>query len=122
MIDHDWYREHTILEVRPLGPLQEEDFQALAAQVDPVISEQGLLAGLLIDARDFAGWESFAALVSHCVFVRDHHRRIHKIAVVSDHRLLAYMPRLVDHFVSAEVRPFPSSDYERALDWLAEPG
>lgn len=122
MIDHDWYREHTILEVRPLGSLQEEDFNALAAQVDPVISEYGRLDGLLINAQDFAGWESFAALISHCVFVRDHHKHIHKVAVVSDQTLLGFVPRLVDHFVSAEVRPFPSSDYEKALEWLAEPG
>ncbi|MCX2832700.1 SpoIIAA family protein [Microbulbifer thermotolerans] len=122
MIDHNWHWGHKVLEVRPSGPLEEEDFRILTAQVDPVISEYGRLNGLLVDARDFAGWESFATLVCHCKFVRDHHRYIHRIAVVSDHGLLGYMPRLVDHFVSAEVRPFPSADYTRALEWLAEPG
>jgi hypothetical protein len=122
MIEHYWHREHSVLEVRPMGPLQASDFRALAAQVDPVISEHGRLSGLLINAEHFPGWESFAALVSHCVFVRDHHKHIGKIAVVSDHTLLGFMPNLVDHFVSAEVRPFPASELPRALDWLAEPG
>ncbi|SHE69939.1 SpoIIAA-like [Microbulbifer donghaiensis] len=122
MIDHNWHRGHRILEVRPLGPLTEDDFQSLEAQVDPVISERGPLTGLLVDAQNFAGWESFAALVSHCRFVRDHHKHIRRIAVVSDLPLLGYMPRLVDHFVSAEVRPFSSVDYQPALAWLAEAG
>lgn len=122
MIEHYWHCDHSVLEICPLGPLQETDFQALEAQVDPVISEHGRLAGLLINAGHFPGWEGFAALISHCVFLRDYHRRIHKIAVVSDHTLLGFMPRLVDHFVGAEVRPFPAADYQQALSWLAEPG
>ncbi|SDZ84033.1 STAS/SEC14 domain-containing protein [Microbulbifer marinus] len=122
MIDHQWHLSHTVLEVKPLGPLTAEDFQSLQAQVDPVISEHGRLSGLLINAQDFSGWESFAALVSHCRFVRDHHKHIHKIAVVSDEPLLGYMPRLVDHFVSAEVRPFSSVEFKRALAWLGEAG
>lgn len=122
MIEHYWHLQHTVLEVCPTGPLQTADFRALAAQVDPVVSEQGCLDGLLINARHFPGWESFAALLSHCVFIRDHHRHIHKIAVVSDHSLLGFMPRLADHFVSAEVRPFPAADYQLALDWLGEKG
>ncbi|WP_323844535.1 STAS/SEC14 domain-containing protein [Microbulbifer magnicolonia] len=122
MIDHNWHLGHSVLEVQPLGPLTEEDFQSLEAQVDPVISEYGRLSGLLINAEHFPGWESFVALVSHCRFVRDHHKHIRKIAVVSDHRLLGVMPRLVDHFVSAEVRPFSTGEYQRALDWLGEPG
>lgn len=122
MINHSWHSDHSVLEVRPSGPLQVDDFHSLAAQIDPLISEHGCLAGLLINAQDFAGWKSFAALVSHCVFVRDHHSHIRKIAVVSDNALLGFMPRLVDHFISAEVRPFPASEYRLALDWLAEAG
>ncbi|MFC6631901.1 STAS/SEC14 domain-containing protein [Microbulbifer taiwanensis] len=122
MIDHNWYLEHRVLEVRPIGPLTEDDFQSLAAQVDPVIRECGRLSGLLINAQHFAGWDNFVALLAHLRFVRDHQKHIHKIAVVSDHKLLGIMPRLVDHFVSAEVRPFASAEFQRALDWLGEPG
>lgn len=122
MIDHHWYHNHSVLEVSPRAPLQAKDFEALAAQVDPVIEEHGSLAGILIEAESFPGWEDFAALVSHCTFIRDHHRQVHKVAVVSDQTLLGYMPRLVDHFVSADVRPFPRAEKQRALEWLSEPG
>lgn len=122
MIKYDWHQEHRVLEVRPVGELKVEDFTALSAQVDPVIQTYGRLGGLLINAADFAGWESFVALVTHCQFIRGHHRHIHRIAVVSDHTLMGFMPRLVDHFVSAEVRPFATSERRQALDWLAEAG
>ncbi|UHQ55539.1 STAS/SEC14 domain-containing protein [Microbulbifer sp. YPW16] len=122
MIEHHWHRNHSVLEVVPRAPLQREDFEALAQQVDPVIEEHGSLAGVLINAASFPGWEDFSGLVSHFTFVRDHHRNVHKIAVVSDQPLLGYMPRLVDHFVSADVRPFPGEERRRALEWLAEPG
>lgn len=122
MIEHHWLQNHAILEIVPRWPLTSVDFTSLAAQIDPTITEHGSLSGLLINAEDFAGWENFSALVSHCVFVRNHHRHIHKIAIVSDQPLLSFMPRLVDHFVSAEVRPFAVSEKGKALDWLARPG
>lgn len=122
MIEHNWFCEHSVLEVRPVGTLQEGDFQLLAGQVDPILAEYGPLVGLLVDGSDFAGWQSFASLVAHCRFIRDGHRHIHKVAVVSDHTLLGFMPRLVDHFVGAEVRPFALAERERALDWLCGAG
>lgn len=122
MIEHNWFCEHRVLQVCPRGPLQKEDFLALAGQVDPVIAGRGHLAGVLIEAADFPGWEDFTALISHFRFIRDHHARIHKVAVVSDQTLLGFMPRLMDHFVGAEVRPFMCADRSRALDWLCEAG
>lgn len=44
----------------------------------------------MIQAGSFPGWESFAALVSHMRFVRDHHRSIGKVAAVSDSIILEY--------------------------------
>lgn len=122
MIEHQWCREHEILEVKPVGKFSAEDFQQLAAQIDPVITEQGRIGGLLINAQDFAGWESFVALISHFRFVHDHHKHIQKIAVLSDNPVLSFMPNLVCHFVSAEVRPFSLSEYPQALEWLENPG
>nr|WP_255771371.1 STAS/SEC14 domain-containing protein [Microbulbifer guangxiensis] len=122
MIEHRWHQDHGILEVEPHGPLQASDFSLLAEQVDPVLRERELLSGLLINGSDFSGWEDFSALLSHFRFVREHHRHIHKVAVLSDHSLLRLMPALVSHFVSAEARPFSLRERREALEWLAAPG
>jgi uncharacterized protein (TIGR00730 family) len=118
MIQHRFLRERSVLVLEPRGALKADDFTALAAAVDPVIEEQGELAGLLIDAPSFPGWESFAALVSHLRFVRDHHRSIRRVAVVSDSKLLAVAPKLAKHFVGAEVRTFAAAERDAALEWI----
>ncbi|MFV8783689.1 STAS/SEC14 domain-containing protein [Microbulbifer sp. SA54] len=122
MIEHCWHHNHDILEIRPVADLKPAEFRALAAQVDPVISQQGGLSGLLIDARHNAGLRSFVSLVSHCVFARNEHRHLHKIAILSDNTLLTLMPQLLNHFVAAEVRPFRGNEMTQALDWLTHPG
>jgi len=118
MIQHELLRERGILTLKPKGPLQADDFRTLAAVVDPYIEQHGDLKGLLLDAPAFPGWDDFAALVSHFRFVRDHHRRIRRIAVVSDSAFLSVAPKIATHFVSAEIRTFDAADRAAALAWL----
>ncbi|WP_288130114.1 STAS/SEC14 domain-containing protein [Microbulbifer sp.] len=122
MIEHFWHHNHDILEIRPIAELSPAEFRALAAQVDPIICEHGTLHGLLIDAGHFNGWKNFTYQISSCVFCRDQHRQVHRIAVLSDHMLIGFMPQLLNHFVAAEARPFPRNESYRALAWLLESG
>lgn len=118
MLQHELLRDRGILILRPEGALRAEDFAALAGAVDPYLEQHGELKGLMIDAPSFPGWEDFAALVSHLRFVRDHHRRIRRIAMVSDSALLTVGPKIANHFVSAEVRAFETAARAAALAWL----
>jgi hypothetical protein len=115
---HELRQEQGILVIKPEGPLRAEDFTALAGTVDPYIEQHGELKGLMIDAPSFPGWENFAALLSHLRFVRDHHRKIRRIAVVSDSTLLAVGPKIASYFVSAEVRAFDAAERAAALAWI----
>jgi hypothetical protein len=87
MIEYDLDTAHSILHVRPESALEQDDFVKLASAVDPHIEAAGGLAGLIIEAPTFPGWESFGAMVTHFRFVRDHQKRIKKIAVVTDSAL-----------------------------------
>ena len=118
MIQHELLREKGVLIIKPDGALRAEDFAALAAAVDPYIERHGELRGLMIEAPSFPGWANFAALLSHLRFVRDHHRRIRRIAVVSDSTLLAVAPKIASHFVRAQVRTFDAADRAAALAWV----
>jgi len=118
MIHHELLRNQGVLILKPEGALRAQDFVALASTVDPYIEQHGELNGLMLEAQSFPGWDDFAALVSHVRFVRDHHRRLRRIAVVSDSKLLALAPKLASHFVSAEVRAFDTADRAAALAWL----
>lgn len=75
MIEYELDKEHSILEVRPQSALDKEDFVELAKAVDPHIEANGDLAGLIISAPSFPGWDSFGALVTHFRFVREHQKQ-----------------------------------------------
>jgi hypothetical protein len=72
----------------------------------------------MIEAAAFPGWEGFAGLTAHLRLVRDHHRVLRRVAVVSDSAVLSHLPQLARHFVAAEVRHFPGAERPEALNWL----
>jgi hypothetical protein len=118
MLHHELLGERGILVLKPDGALRAEDFSALAAAVDPWIEQHGDLKGLLIDAPSFPSWDNFAALVSHLRFVRDHHQKIRRIAVVSDNAFLSVAPKIASQFLHAQLRAFDAADRVAALAWL----
>ena len=122
MIEHTLDAAHSILYVRPQSSLEEEDFVQLAKTVDPYIEETGDLAGLIIEAPTFPGWNSLGAMVTHFRFVRDHHKHIKKIGLVTDSALGDVAEHLASHFVSAEIRHFPAGELEAARQWIMNHG
>jgi len=120
MIEHELRKDDGILIVTPKGPLAASDFEALAGHIGPYIEANGKLQELLVNAPSFPGWENFQALVGHFKFVRNHHRKILRVAAVTDDGFLKIMPSIVSHFVNAEVRHFAYQDKAEALEWIAE--
>jgi hypothetical protein len=118
MIDAKLLRSDGILVVAPAGKLERVDFERLSLLVDPYIEDHGGLRGLLIDAESFPGWEDFGGLLSHMRFAQSHEAAIDRVAAVSDNRFLAILPRVADHFSTAEVRHFEYRDRDKALAWL----
>jgi hypothetical protein len=118
MIEHTLDTARSILYLRPKSALEQGDFAKLAEAVDPFIEKSGQLAGLIIEAPAFPGWESLGAMAEHFRFVRDHHKRIRKLAVVTDSAMGNVAERLASHFVSAEIRHFPAGELKAAEEWI----
>ena len=118
MMQFDLLRDRGILVLKPEGALRAEDFTSLAAAVDPYLEERGGLRGVLVEAPAFPGWADFAALVTHLRFVKDHHRRVRRVALVTDSSVLSIVPAIASHFVKAEVRRFDSRGRAAALAWI----
>jgi hypothetical protein len=118
MIEHTFDAEHAMLLVRPKSALQREDFEQLAAAIDPYIEQTGDLAGLIVDAPAFPGWDSFGAMAKHFRFVRDHHKHVKKVAIVTDSALGDVAEHLASHFVAAEIKHFPAGELEAAKRWI----
>ena len=90
MINHKLLRTDGILILRPEAPLEATDFESLAHEIDPYIEANGRLHGVMIDAESFPGWKNFAGMIAHLKFVKDHHQKIQKLAVVTDSNLLSF--------------------------------
>lgn len=118
MIEHSLDTAHSILYLRLKSALEENDFAQLAKTADAHIKETGGLAGVIIEAPTFPGWDSLGAMVAHFRFVRDHHRKIKKLALVTDSPVGNVAELVASHFVSAEIKHFAAKDLEGAKRWV----
>jgi hypothetical protein len=120
-IEHRLIPESGVVVVEVTQPLHATDFDALGLTVDAWLETHAELRGLVLHTTAFPGWENIGGLVRHIKFVRDHHREIHRVAVVVDGPLGALAPRVAEHFVHAEVRSFPDGHLDEAVAWAAGP-
>lgn len=113
---------NSIAILEPDGPLSESDFESATRIIDPYIEENGQLNGLIIHTESFPGWESFGALCSHLKFVKEHHKKISRVALSTDSAIGNFGEIIASHFVNAEIKLFSFQELEQAKDWVAGGG
>ncbi len=120
-VSHRLLPDSGVIVVEVKEPLRAQDFDALALTADTWIEAHGDLQGLVIHAAEFPGWENLGSFVRHVRFVRDHHRKVKRIALSVDGKLASLAPHLAEHFVKAEVRSFGHDQLEAAVAWAGGP-
>ena len=110
--------DQSVLILQPRGELEAADFERVSAELDPYLERAGELKGLVIVAEHFPGWDDFSALSSHLRFVKEHHEKVRRVAMVTNDRLVSAMPRIASRFVDVEVRAFPMSGRDEAVLWV----
>lgn len=118
MLEHELRAEDGILILHPRGPLEASDFTSLAKIVDGHLESGGKLRGILISAKSFPGWGDLDGLIAHMKFVKGHHSRIDKVAIVADGAIARLMPSVASHFVHARLQHF--DDEKSAMSWLQQ--
>jgi hypothetical protein len=68
--------------------------------------------------KDWAGWNSFAALKVTITFLRVHHDRISHMALVTDSALVDVSPNFASRFFYTVIRHFPYDEEPAARVWL----
>jgi hypothetical protein len=116
-ISHRLLPESGVIVVEIKGALRASDFASLAATADAWIGTHGTLNGLVLHAHHFPGWESLRSVISHVRFVRDHHREVKRIALVTDSRLASLTSQIAEHFVAAKIEVFGYEKLEAATAW-----
>ena len=104
--------------LEPDGELSESDFKTAAETIDPYIEKVGQLSGLIIHVRSFPGWDSFASFITHMKFVKQHHKKVSRIAFVTDSPIGSIAENIASHFVNAEIKNFSFDELENAKKWI----
>ena len=118
MLDYSIMKPEGVLVLKPHAPLSKDDFGGLGAAVDSYLADHAKLHGILILSKKFPGWENFAGFTAHMHFVNEHHKKVERVAIVTDSQVAGMAEAFGKHFTSAEVRHFPFADDVKALDWL----
>ncbi|MDF7806932.1 STAS/SEC14 domain-containing protein [Pontiellaceae bacterium B12219] len=113
-------KETGIALLEPHGALIQSDFENAARLIDPYVEATGKLNGLIIYTEKFPGWDSFAALVSHLKFVKNHQHEIKKVAFVTDSALGNMAEHMGKHFIAAEIKHFDFQALEAAKRWVCK--
>lgn len=121
MLEYTIVKPEGIVVLAPKAALTQEDFVGLSKTVDAYLADHPKIHGMLIHAKSFPGWETFAGFVAHIRFARDHHQKVERVALVTDSPVAGVAEALVKHFTAAEIKRFPFADYDTALAWLKTP-
>ncbi|MCB9093512.1 MAG: STAS/SEC14 domain-containing protein [Halobacteriovoraceae bacterium] len=109
------------VQVEIKAPLTSDNFYLLSHAVDRWLELGNNLKGLVIHTQKFPGWEDFGSFVSHIEFIKDHHKKLDKVALVADSEFLDFATQLGSHFVDAEVKHFPYDELSKAQQWITNP-
>ncbi len=107
-----------ILHVQLLGKLDTAAYARAEDDMDAYVRDHGRFK-LLLDLREFDGWQGLAALGDHLKLIRDHRHIPTKVAVLGDESWQKLAQKLMRYFISAESRYFDEDDIENAKAWLA---
>ncbi len=113
-----------LITITPSGKLTEADIENLTNAMNETINTHDKVPALLIKAKSFPGWDSFATMFKHLKLASNREKLVPRIALVSDGTLLSTAPHLVNVFIKAEVRHFEEKHLSQAEAWArtGEPG
>lgn len=117
-LDHKLDTQKGVLNVEISSPLTSINLEILTDVADRYIEDHGALNGLVLHAKQFPGWENLGSMLSHITFVKDHHQKIKKIALVVDSSLADMAEKLASQFVKAQIKHFSYDQLEDANIWV----
>ena len=118
MLEVTLNEKESIAILEPHGVLCEEDFTIANERINPFIEKHGKLNGVIIYTESFPGWDSFASLIRHLKFIKEHHKEVSHIAFVTNSVIGVLSEHITSHFVNAEIKNFAFNELEESKNWI----
>ena len=120
MITYKILTEEGIVIIEPSSPIRQSDFETLTKDIDNYIRQKGMIKGLIIHTESFPSWDTFGAFIKDMKFVINHHKKIYRVASVTDSKLFMIAHSIMRHLLFPEIKHFYYGDIEAAKKWIQE--
>ncbi|WP_380058339.1 STAS/SEC14 domain-containing protein [Falsihalocynthiibacter sp. SS001] len=107
------------IEVKLIGKLDSKVYDRTSIEMDNLIGSRTKIR-LLVDLREFDGWQGISALWDHLSLVRDHHNQLERAALVGDKSWQKLAEKAFSKLINADLEYFESDDYGKAKAWITE--
>ena len=121
MITIENLSDNAIKVVMP-AKLAAEDVAQMASRLDAFIAERGHIR-LMIDLRNFGGWENLEAVGAHLDqlrLVQERAKHIDRVAVMVGYPWQEQFFQMIRNVLPTQVQAFVSSEEADATKWLLE--
>jgi hypothetical protein len=109
-------KKRVFIEIAMLGKLTHEDYKMFVPMIDKALKKaKGLEADLLVDMREFKGWEFLAAWDDFKFGVK-HRNAFDKMAIVGNRKWEEQSTAMMSHLMKGKMKFFKKR--EKALAWL----
>jgi hypothetical protein len=119
MLAYHLNRDTGIVELRPRGRLEAQDFASLALTMDDYIEDHGRLNGILLEVDRFPGFDDWEAVSAQLRFVRSLLPRVRRVALLTANPWLEPLPEMLRLLTPLEVRRFDPVARADAFAWIA---
>lgn len=111
--------DENVFYIKVLGKIEKGDFEDnIRTPADHIISEYGKIRGIIIDARDFEGWEDFPALMEHIGFIKELNEDVYRVAIIGDSTWQKLLPPIAGLFVEPVIKRFDPDQADEAEEWI----
>jgi len=109
-------KERVFIEISMIGKLKHKDYQLFVPMIDKALKNaKGLEVDLLVDMREFKGWELLAAW-DDMKFGLKHRNAFDKMAIVGNKKWEEVSVDMMSHLMKGKSKFF--KEREKALSWL----
>ena len=106
------------VQISLLGKLDPEEYKQAERDLDALLENRNGFR-LLIDLREFDGWQGLSALAAHFRLASRHIGQLDRAAIVGDKSWQQMAQRVASQILGTRTQFFPSEEFDNAKAWLA---
>ena len=106
------------IEIQLLGELEPEAIDQARGDLEAKVRGKDSFR-LLLDLREFSGWEGISAFGNHLGLIRENAPIVQKVAILGDSAWQEMAQKVMGRFLNRETRYFSEDEADAARDWLS---